>query len=324
MVRTTPKISVVIPAFNVAPFIEDQVEALLANNLTVDEIVIADNGSTDSTHQITEHLMHKHGVVRYLDASQRKGANFARNLGIEFATHDLILLCDADDVVASNWAEKLVAELESNDLVGSGYQHYVMNEVTGAYEVESTVLEQPTVFGVEPYSLSCSMGMKKSVFNAISGFDESYKGGHEEVDFCLRVSSAGFTQGWIPEPLILYRQRPSRKGLAKQSRNYGRTWVQLAQNFSPIYDHHVPSLKLMIRKVAPQIPNIFMKKKMGWEELRGFYWNLGRLEGVFKYRVLKRTPQRNLHSPSSRFHQEAVGSQPLFCNDCSILLHIDR
>lgn len=290
-----PKISVVIPAYNAASFIEEQVEALLANTFEVAEIVVADNGSTDSTRRITERLAQQYGVVRYVDASQQKGANSARNMGIECATHDLLLLCDADDVVASDWAEKLVIALEDSDLVGSGYRYYVLNEDSGDYEARATVLEQPIVFGSEPYLVSCSMGMKKSVFRTVGGFDQSYKGGHEEVDFCLRASSAGFIQGWVPEALICYRQRPSHKSLAKQSRNYGRTWIQLAQNFSPIYDHHVPSLKLMIRKVVPQVPSMLLKKQMSWEELRGFYWNVGRLEGVIKYRVFRRTPQRNLH-----------------------------
>ncbi len=296
MVPSMPKVSVVIPAYNAASYIEEQVEALLANTFEVAEIVVADNGSTDSTRHIIERLAQQYGVVRYVDASQQKGANSARNIGIACATYDLLLLCDADDVVASDWAEKLVIALEDSDFVGSGYCYYVLNEDSGDYEERATVLEQPTVFGSEPYLVSCSMGMKKSVFHAVGGFDQSYKGGHEEVDFCLRASSVGFIQGWVPKALIRYRQRPSRNGLVKQSRNYGRTWIQLAQNFSPIYDHHIPSLKLMIRKVAPQVPSVLLNKQMSWEELRGFYWNVGRLEGVIKYRVLRKTPQRNLYS----------------------------
>lgn len=295
MARTIPEVSVVIPAYNAADFIRKQLDALLSGTFLPGEIVVSDNGSTDTTASLVQAYTDSVVPVRVVDSSSRQGVSYARNKGAEEANGKKLLICDADDVVDSRWVEQMSLHLDSCDLVGSGYQHLV-RQANGDYTLGHLFIHQPEVFNGRRYLLGATIGFRRDVFESLHGFDMSYRGGHDEVDFCLRASAQGYTQGWIPEPLILYRQRPSRKGLVKQSRNYGRTWIQLAQNFSPIYNHHIPSLKLMIRKVAPQVPSVLLKKQMSWEELRGFYWNVGRLEGVIKYRVLRKTPQRNLYS----------------------------
>lgn len=295
MARTIPEVSVVIPAYNAADFIREQLDALLSGTFLPGEIVVSDNGSTDTTSSLVQSYGDSVVPVRVVDSSSRQGVSYARNKGAEEANGKKLLICDADDVVDSRWVEQMSLHLDSCDLVGSGYQHLV-RQTNGDYTLGHLFIHQPEVFEGHRYLLGATIGFRRDVFESLHGFDMSYIGGHDEVDFCLRASAQGYIQGWIPEPLILYRQRPSHKGLAKQSRNYGRTWIQLAQNFSPIYNHHIPSLKLMIRKVAPQVPSVLLKKQMSWEELRGFYWNVGRLEGVIKYRVLRKTPQRNLYS----------------------------
>lgn len=295
MARTIPEVSVVIPAYNATDFIREQLDALLSGTFLPGEIVVSDNGSTDTTSSLVQSYTDSVVPVRVVDSSSRQGVSYARNKGAEEANGKKLLICDADDVVDSRWVEQMSLHLDSCDLVGSGYQHLV-RQTNGDYTLGHLFVNQPEVFNGRRYLLGATIGFRRDVFESLHGFDMSYRGGHDEVDFCLRASAHGYTQGWIPEPLILYRQRPSHKGLAKQSRNYGRTWIQLAQNFSPIYNHHIPSLKLMIRKVAPQVPSVLLKKQMSWEELRGFYWNVGRLEGVIKYRVLRKTPQRNLYS----------------------------
>lgn len=295
MARTIPEVSVVIPAYNAADFIREQLDALLSGTFLPGEIVVSDNGSTDTTSSLVQSYTDSVVPVRVVDSSSRQGVSYARNKGAEEANGKKLLICDADDVVDSRWVEQMSLHLDSCDLVGSGYQHLI-RQANGDYALGQFFINQPEVFDGRRYLLGATIGFRRDVFESLHGFDMSYKGGHDEVDFCLRASARGYTQGWIPEPLILYRQRPSHKGLAQQSRNYGRTWIQLAQNFSPVYDHHIPSLKLMIRKVVPQVPSMLLKKQMSWEELRGFYWNVGRLEGVIKYRVLRKTPQRNLYS----------------------------
>ncbi|WP_237242424.1 glycosyltransferase family 2 protein [Rothia nasimurium] len=286
--------SVVIPAYNAESYLQEQLEALLNNTVSIPEIIVSDNGSTDSTKGIVECYAQKYENIKYLYSGECRGVSYARNKAIRRVHSELILMCDADDVVSKDWAEKLIRALDTADLVGSGYGFYLFDEGMKQFTVTYHDCQQPKVFGDQPYCVASSMGVTKAVFEAIGGFDESYRGGHEEVDFCLRLSAAGFTQGWVSEPLISYRQRPSSRGIARQSRNYGRTWVQLTANFSPEFDHHLPSLKLMVRKVLPAAPKYFRQRDKSWLEVRGFWWNFGVLEGLVRYRLLGKLPSRCL------------------------------
>lgn len=294
MKNNNMKTSVVIPAYNAEDFINEQIEALLNNSLLPDEIIVSDNGSTDQTRNIVQSWGRKNSLVRCVDSSARRGVSYARNVGCSAAQGDSLLICDADDIVSSDWVEKIVEALNDSDMVGAGYQTLLLNEELGCYQLDEINVSQPHVVEGTPYLLGGNIGFKRTVMDTIGGFDSSYQGGHDEVDFCLRAIRAGFKLGWIAEPLLQYRQRPSARALARQSRNYGRTWVQLLENFSPEYAHHIPSLKLMLRRVLVSLPSYLRAKDKSWADIRAFWWNVGRLEGVFKYRILKKLPQREI------------------------------
>ncbi len=294
MSRNSTKISVVIPAYNVEKQLGEQLEALLSNSDIIQEIIVADNRSRDRTPLIAKEFSVQNSKVKYLDASDRQGVSFARNRGIEATHNEFVLLCDADDIVLPGWADALAEALDTADCAGTGYTVFPYDETQAKYREGETILDQPSVFGHKFYCLGGSMGLRKTAWMNLGGFDESYRGGHEEVDLCLRFEQGGYRQAWVPRPLMKYRQRQSKKGLARQSRSYGRTWIQLVNNFSPEFDESLPSLKLMVRKVLLDIPPYLLKKDKSWEEIRGFWWNIGRLEGIFRYNTLKKMPERQL------------------------------
>lgn len=288
------EISVVIPAYNAENFIALQLEALLGNSLLPHEIIVSDNGSNDRTRKIVLDWGRKNSIIRCVDSSLRRGVSYARNIGCLSARGKFILICDADDIVAPNWVEKMSAALRDAEIVGSGHQLLLFDKESSSYYLGASKTMQPQVFEGVFYNLGASIGFRSELFNSLGGFDTSYQAGHDEVDFCLRAAEKRFKSRWIPEPLIQYRQRLSEKALARQSRNYGRTWVQLIINFTPIYDQYLPSLKLMLRKTLPGIPQYFMRRHHEWNEIRGFWWNIGVLEGVVKYQILKAMPARRL------------------------------
>ena len=71
-------VTVVIPAFNVAPTIEDQLAALAEQRFDGSwEVVVADNGSTDETRAVAARWAEKLPSLRVVDASQRRGVSHA-------------------------------------------------------------------------------------------------------------------------------------------------------------------------------------------------------------------------------------------------------
>ena len=94
-------VSVVIPARNAARTLDAQLQALAAQRFPAEwEVLVSDNGSTDATRAVAVEWAGRIPLLRVIDASARPGASAARNLGAAAAHGELLLFCDADDVVA--------------------------------------------------------------------------------------------------------------------------------------------------------------------------------------------------------------------------------
>lgn len=90
-----PVVSLIIPCFNNAQYLQKAVESILSQTFTDLECIIVDDGSTDNTRHISEYLVRKDARVRYL-FQKNKGEPSARNTGIEHATGEWIQFLDAD------------------------------------------------------------------------------------------------------------------------------------------------------------------------------------------------------------------------------------
>ncbi|MFC6588662.1 glycosyltransferase family 2 protein [Sulfitobacter pacificus] len=125
-----PLVSIIVPAFNVAKTLPATLNALLAQTFTDYEIIVVDDGSTDTTAALLEEYA---GIPNFKVISQRnRGLAGARNTGIAAARGLYIGFCDADDL----WVpEKLgchVAHLHSAPHVGISYSGSALIDDDGA------------------------------------------------------------------------------------------------------------------------------------------------------------------------------------------------
>lgn len=102
------RISVIIPTHNRAALIERAVRSVLDQTVPVDEVVIVDDGSTDSTPSVVHALAIQDPRVRLIRQAQA-GAPAARNRGLAEVGGDLVAFQDSDDVWAPTFIEKLLA-----------------------------------------------------------------------------------------------------------------------------------------------------------------------------------------------------------------------
>jgi glycosyltransferase involved in cell wall biosynthesis len=116
----TPVLSVVIPAYNVAPFIGQAVESALAQTLSDLEVVVVDDGSTDGTRMSLSAI--RDVRLRVLHQENR-GLAAARNTGIRAARGRYIGLLDGDDVWMPRKAELQVRALEARLDVALTFSH---------------------------------------------------------------------------------------------------------------------------------------------------------------------------------------------------------
>jgi glycosyltransferase involved in cell wall biosynthesis len=202
-----PRVSVVIPNYNNAKFLNECIDSVLIQTFKPIEIIVVDDGSSDDSIQILE----DYGTKIKLIKSGHCGASRARNLGMQIATGELIALLDSDDY----WnAEKLadqVEYLEANDLdlvyCGGRSFNYVEKKVREFEPVYSgKVLME---FHKNPTSaiivLGCSSAIfRKSLLKYSGLFDEEFKNASEDWDFFRRYCSFA-NVGFVKEKHVNYR-----------------------------------------------------------------------------------------------------------------------
>lgn len=213
--REPQLVSVVIPAFNAADHLEDQLAALSLQDYGGRwEVVVADNGSTDSTVAVAQEWADRLPGFRTVDASQLEGAAFARNVGAAAAQGDLLAFCDADDSVVAVWLSSLVSAAASSDIVCGGF----------------AIDDAPRYFGFMPFASTSSMTVWRDIFENFGGFDVGYQRG-EDIDFSWRVQLAGGQLGFAPDARIHRGERPTLRGSIQQAYYYGRWDVVLVRSY---------------------------------------------------------------------------------------------
>ncbi len=108
------KLSVIVPVYNSERYLKRTIEALLGQTVSLNEIILVDDGSVDNSPTICDEYADKYDNVICIH-TQNGGPGMARNIGIEAARGEYIGFCDADDVPSVNMYESLLFGMQQND-----------------------------------------------------------------------------------------------------------------------------------------------------------------------------------------------------------------
>jgi glycosyltransferase involved in cell wall biosynthesis len=106
-----PKVSVIMPSFNVAPYIRECMDSVLGQTLADIQVIVADADSTDGTREILEEYAQRDSRVTIL-TDDKKSSGYANNKAIDCATGEYIGIVETDDYIAPDMYEKLYAYAE--------------------------------------------------------------------------------------------------------------------------------------------------------------------------------------------------------------------
>lgn len=123
-------ISVIIPVYNAQAYLRQCVDSVLCQTYPDLEILLIDDGSTDSSGAICDALAAGDSRIRVIHQPNR-GVSAARNAGLEAATGELVSFVDADDTLDADMYEFLVRLMEEHDadIAHCAYRHIVGEEV---------------------------------------------------------------------------------------------------------------------------------------------------------------------------------------------------
>lgn len=112
MTDPTVVVSVVIPAFNSAAFIERTLDGVHAQSFTGHETVVVDDGSSDSTADLAAAYLSRHGMRGRIVRQNHSGIAAARNAGMRAAAGAFVALLDSDDIWYPEKLSEVLAEFE--------------------------------------------------------------------------------------------------------------------------------------------------------------------------------------------------------------------
>ena len=124
-----PLVSILVPVYNVAPFLKDCVGSLLNQTLKKVEFIFVDNGSTDDSFKILEDYYVKDPRITLIQHTSNQGLAISRNTALRYASGKYFAYVDSDDVCDKTMFEKLYRKAESlsADIVTCGVTAFVDN-----------------------------------------------------------------------------------------------------------------------------------------------------------------------------------------------------
>lgn len=207
------KISVVIPLYNHAIYIDEAVYSVLVQTYPATEIIVIDDGSSDASFRKVQNLARlSRSVVVW--SHRNRGAHATLNAGVHRATGDIIAILNSDDAYEPERLERCVEVFDREPAVDAVLTG--LNTVDKNGEIRQNAwLDQALDFFYEDGDLgrtlingnifvtTSNLIARRELFSEIGGFSE-LRYAHD-LDFFLRLVAEGKTVRPLGEPLLRYR-----------------------------------------------------------------------------------------------------------------------
>lgn len=228
-----PSVSVVLPVRNGAAHLEQQLRALSTQRYDgCWELLVVDNGSTDGSPDLVRSWHGRIPGLRVLHCP-RPGANAARNAGLDAARGDVLVLCDADDQVLDGWLAELVGTLVDTgcEAVAGSFDEELLNDATRFDFPLRNVSPLEPVARFLPRGITANLAVRMDVARRLR-FNEGYRYGATDTEFCWRLQLAGHRLGWSQDAVVAYRHRDSLRSVRRKAYLTGRARVMLYRDFA--------------------------------------------------------------------------------------------
>ena len=226
-------ISIVLPCFNEADNIEYILSELLAECETLGlqdpQIIFIDDGSIDSSLQVAK--SYENRGIRIVN-QVNKGLASARNTGIMWATGDVVLPLDSDDMLLENCVNKIIVVIKNNpdvDVVAPSFKEF------GKSNREVVLMSSPTI---EDFKTANRIGycsaIKREALLEVGGYNPKMIWGYEDYDLWFDLLKHDKIIVTIPEILWLYRVREGSM-ITESIKHHDELMNQISTNHPEIY-----------------------------------------------------------------------------------------
>lgn len=232
----TPRVSVVIATYNGAATLKTCLDSLLLLNYPDYEILLVDDGSTDSTQAIAG----QYPTLQNLRHPKNQGLSAARNTGIAAATGEIVAFTDSDCRADEDWLYYLIGDLVASRFTGMGGHNFLPpdDSPTAACVMASPGGPAHVMLNdrLAEHIPGCNMAFYRWALQLIGGFDPVYRKAGDDVDICWRLQQRGFRIGFNSAGFVWHYRRNTVQAYLRQQVGYGEAEAMLErrhpENFS--------------------------------------------------------------------------------------------
>jgi len=212
----TYNFSVIIPCYNLGPYVEKALRSCLAQTLDHIEVIIVDDESTDES--TLRELRKLEQYVRVIYRKKNGGASAARNTGIKAAKSSYILCLDSDDMIDFTYLEEAFNVFEQDSRAGivCSYLKQVGGSTVPWYPADNVSLDAQALISSPAPSASC---FRREAWDQVNGYDENMRG-NEDWEFWVSILERGWTKRSIPRSHFIYLNRPDSKVKTSDKKTY--------------------------------------------------------------------------------------------------------
>lgn len=248
-----PKYSVIVPVYNRVAEVKDLTDSLLAQTVKNFELVLVEDGSTDTCGHIAGDARGKGLAISYF-WKENEGRSIARNYGMERAAGEYLVFFDSDCVIPPAYFETLDKELAADPLDCFGGPDAAHESFTDTQKaINYSMTSFLTTGGIRGGKISMekftprtfNMGFSREVYEQVGGFREMFS---EDIDMSTRIRQAGFSIGLVRPAFVWHKRRVDFRKFFRQVYVFGmsRITLKLLYPGSLKVVHALPALAVII------------------------------------------------------------------------------
>lgn len=259
-------ISVIVPMYNRENTIAKTLDSIYASDYKDFEVIIVDDGSTDSSVEIAK----KYPCDKIIRLSKNKGAGAARNVGAKSAEGDILLFIDSDVIIGRDTLQK-IAESKADATVGTYSYKSVYKNPSSLYKSAFLYLSHRSI----PRFWTGCGAIKKEIFKDFQ-FDESEKD-NEDTELGMRLVKNGYRINVLKDVQVIHNHKYNLFSLmrndVKKGKNLLKTLAKKRVNID--YARH---FKKFFIKDTPEQVTLFVTNKCNCKCKHCFVKNLNKNE----------------------------------------------
>jgi glycosyltransferase involved in cell wall biosynthesis len=203
------RVAVITPAFQAEATLGSALASVAAQTRLPDEVVIADDGSTDGTVELAR-SWYRHLPIRVVTSGANSGPSSARRLAIDGSTSDIVALLDADDVWFPDHLESMLGAHAATDdgLASADTLAWIPGRALSRRPLSTGAPlpagDKQLAWLLTENRLSISALFSRQRYDAVGGFRTQFRG-TEDWDLWIRMVRAGAVVARPDHPTVLYR-----------------------------------------------------------------------------------------------------------------------